>query len=92
MVIFVKNITYALTEDRVRTIFTHFGKVIQVEIIPEIPITERDQVRHAYIEMPNKTEGSEAIRQLNGKIIDGRSMTVIEALPLSNKKTKKRII
>jgi RNA recognition motif-containing protein len=85
MNIFLRDISPELNEIQIKQIFAAFGEVVQVEIKSDKPITGRESVRRAYIEMAVKAEGVEAIRNLNGKVIAGRIITAIEALPLSKK-------
>jgi RNA recognition motif-containing protein len=88
MNIFLKDISPELNETKIKQIFTAFGEVVQVEIKSDKPISGRENIRHAYIEMAVKSEGVEAIRNLNGKVVSGRIITAIEALPFSKKARK----
>ncbi|MEK7775106.1 MAG: RNA-binding protein [Candidatus Zixiibacteriota bacterium] len=79
MNIYVGNMSYDTTEDQLRQAFKAFGEVSTVKII-----TDRDSGQpkgFAFVEMPEKTEGTAAIGGLNGKELNGRAMNVNEARP-----------
>jgi RNA recognition motif-containing protein len=77
--IYVGNISYQMTEDDLRQAFEQHGQVEDVAII-----RDRDTSRSkgfAFVEMPANEEAEAAIAALNGKDIEGRSVTVSEARP-----------
>ena len=77
--IFVGNLSFATTEDTLRSLFAPYGAVDRVNIV-----TDRDtgQPRgFAFIEMSIDSEGNSAINALNGTDLDGRSLNVNEARP-----------
>ena len=77
--IFVGNLSFATTEDTLRSMFEPYGAVDRVNIV-----TDRDtgQPRgFAFIEMSVDSEGNAAIGALNGRDLDGRSLNVNEARP-----------
>ena len=80
--IYVGNLPFSATEDEIRGLFAEHGEVGSVALI-----TDRDTGRprgFGFVEMP--TEGAdEAIKSLNGKQMDGRSLTVNEARPRNDR-------
>jgi len=77
--IFVGNLSFGATEDSVRSMFESYGAVERVNIV-----TDRDtgQARgFAFVEMSVDSEGDSAINGVNGKDLDGRTLTVNEARP-----------
>jgi RNA recognition motif-containing protein len=79
MNIYVGNLSYGMTDNALEALFTQFGSVSESKII-----FDRETGRSkgfGFVEMSNSSEGEEAIRQLNGKEIDGRSLRVNEARP-----------
>jgi len=79
MKIYVGNLSYAMTEDELRTAFGAFGAVEEVTII-----TDRYSGRSkgfGFVEMPNQAEAEKAIASLNGKELGGRPITVNQARP-----------
>jgi RNA recognition motif-containing protein len=77
--IYVGNMSYDTTQDRLRELFEAYGEVTSVNII-----TDRDTGRprgFAFVEMATDEAAAEAISALNGQNIDGRELKVNEARP-----------
>jgi len=77
--IFTGSLSYDLTENGLRELFEEFGEVTSCKII-----TDRDTGRSkgfGFVEMSDKASAQEAIDQLNGKAIEGRTVVVNEARP-----------
>ena len=77
--IYVGNLPFTASDDQIRTLFSEFGTVESVNLI-----TDRETGRprgFGFVEMSDGA--SEAIRALNEKEMDGRSLTVNEARPRS---------
>ena len=77
--IFVGNLNYSTTQDDLPATFSQFGNVERVNVV-----TDRDtgQPRgFAFVEMTNANEAQNAISQLNGADLHGRTMNVNEARP-----------
>ncbi len=85
MNIYVGNLSLEMTEDELRKEFTEFGEVISVTIMNDKYIGSGQLRGYGYVEMASKTEGANAITSLEGKILRNRVITVVEALPLSDK-------
>src|SRR5215470_19227186 len=76
--IYVGNLSYQTTEGDLSTLFEEVGQVDSVSVI-----TDRDTGRSkgfALVEMSSE-DADKAIAQLNGKELDGRTLTVNEARP-----------
>jgi RNA recognition motif-containing protein len=77
--IYVGNLSFNATEEDLQQAFSQYGEVSSVNII-----TDRETGRprgFAFVEMPNNEEAGQAIEQLNGTEIDGRTITVNVARP-----------
>jgi RNA recognition motif-containing protein len=85
MNIYVGNLPLETTEDELRRAFTRFGAVASVTIMDDKYIGSGQPNGYAYVEMASKAEGTNAIAGLEGKTLRGREISVVEALPLSNK-------
>ncbi|MFN8322895.1 MAG: RNA-binding protein [Chitinophagales bacterium] len=82
MNIYVANISFRASEGQLKDLFQQFGEVSSVKIV-----TDRETGRSrgfGFIEMPNDSEGKQAIAQLNGVEFSERNLVVNEARP-SNK-------
>ena len=76
--IFVGNLSFQTSENDLNDLFTQFGEVESVNII-----TDRDTGRSkgfGFVAMGDDN-AEKAISQLNGKELDGRTLTVNEARP-----------
>jgi RNA recognition motif-containing protein len=82
--IYVGNLPLEMTEDELRREFIVFGEVVSVTIIDDKYIGSGQQRRYAYVEMASRTEGENAIANLEGKRMRNTIVNVIKALPLSN--------
>jgi RNA recognition motif-containing protein len=79
MNIYVANINFRAQEDQLKELFQQYGEVASVKIV-----TDRETGRSrgfAFIEMPNDSEGKEAINKLNGVGFLDRNLVVNEARP-----------
>ena len=79
MNLYVGNLNYRVKESDLREVMEEYGTVDSVRII-----TDRETRRSkgfAFIEMPESSEASNAINELNGAEYAGRPMVVKEALP-----------
>ena len=77
--IFVGNLSYQTTQDELHAAFSQFGSVERVNIV-----TDRDtgQPRgFAFVEMTDRQSAEQAIAQLNGTELNGRTLNVNEARP-----------
>ena len=79
MNIYVGNLSFETTEDSLQVAFTEHGQVASARVI-----TDRETGRSrgfGFVEMPDKSEAEAAIKALNGKDFNGRTLTVNEARP-----------
>lgn len=77
--LFVGSLSFNATEDQMRDLFATVGTVVSASII-----MDRDTNRSkgfGFVEMSTDEEAQEAIKTLNGKELDGRSIIVNEARP-----------
>jgi len=77
--LYVGNLSFNTSNEDLQELFGQAGTVETVNVVED-----RDTGRSrgfGFIEMSSKEEAQAAIEQLNGKEIDGRSLTVNEARP-----------
>ena len=77
--LFVGNLSYEMTEEQLRTLFSEAGAVSSAKII-----TDRNTgqpLGFGFVEMETKMDGQKAISMFNGRNIDGRALAVNEARP-----------
>lgn len=83
MKLYVGNLSYSTTQD---TLFNEFSALGQVEEVAVI--NDRDTGRprgFAFVTMKNDDEARAAIESINGREIDGRTVTVNEARPKADR-------
>jgi RNA recognition motif-containing protein len=85
MNIYVGNLSLEMTEDELRKEFTEFGEVVSVTIMNDKYIGSGQTRGYGYVEMTSKSEGATAIANLEGKKFKDRVVSIVEALPLSDK-------
>jgi cold-inducible RNA-binding protein len=81
--IYVGNLSFDATEEDVRNAFAAFGTVTSVSII-----TDRETGRprgFAFVEMSDSNEAKQAIEKVNLSEIAGRSVSVNEARPKTDR-------
>jgi RNA recognition motif-containing protein len=77
--IYVGNLSFEATEEDLQGAFESFGKVESVKIIKD---KYSGQSRgFGFVEMPSTDEAKSAISGLNGKELKGRTLSVNEARP-----------
>ena len=77
MNIYVGNLSYDTTEEGLKALFEEYGQVESVAIIKD---RETGRTRgFGFVQMPDDTEGQNAIDGANGKDLDGRELKVNEA-------------
>jgi RNA recognition motif-containing protein len=77
--LYVGNLSYATTEDDLRTLFAQAGAVASVAVIKD-----RDtgySKGFAFIEMGSQAEAAKAIQMFNGYSLDSRDLKVNAARP-----------
>jgi cold-inducible RNA-binding protein len=78
--IYVGNMSFDTTEERLQELFGAHGQVVSVNVI-----TDRATGRprgFAFVEMADDAAAQAAIAALNGQNIDGRQLTVAVAKPM----------
>ena len=79
MNIFVSNLGFHVESSDLKDFFAPYGEVTSSKVIMD---RETGRSRgFGFIEMPNDTEGKEAISKLNGTIVEGRAISVNIARP-----------
>ena len=77
--LYVGNLPYSVRDSDLEDLFTPHGSVQSAQVI-----IERDTGRSkgfGFVEMSNDQEAQEAISALNGREMEGRTLTVNEARP-----------
>jgi len=86
MNIYIGNLSYSVTDESLKEMFAEFGEVESAKVIMD-RYTNRSK-GFGFVEMPDNSEADQAIKALNGKMIDGRNIKVNPANP-GGKRQKK---
>ena len=83
MNIYVGNLAYSVIDEDLKKAFEAYGQVATANVI-------KDQYSNVskgfgFVEMPNKAEARAAISGLNGKDLNGRTLTINETHPKVDK-------
>ena len=77
MNMYVSNLSFHTNDDELRKLFEEFGSVSSAKVI-----TDRETGRSrgfGFVEMDSNEDAQKAMKQLHGKSIEGRAMSVSEA-------------
>ena len=88
MNIYVSNLAYRVTDDDLRQLFESYGAVDKVSII-----TDRDTGQSrgfGFVDMPDSAAAKAAMQGLQGKALEGRTLTVNEARPREPRRESSR--
>ena len=77
--LYVGNLSYAVTEDELRKLFSEVGPVVSVTLITD-RMTGQSK-GFGFVEMESNQAAQEAIERLNNYEINQRNITVSEARP-----------
>lgn len=77
--LYVGNLSYSVTEERLQQHFAQYGSVISARIITD-KLSGRSK-GFGFVEMSSDQEAEKAISALNGTDFDGRNIVVNEARP-----------
>jgi cold-inducible RNA-binding protein len=85
MNIYVGNLTAEVSEEDLQQAFGGFGKVDSARIIKDKFSGQSRGFR--FVEMPERAEAQAAIEGMNGKDLKGRTLTVNEARPQTDRRS-----
>jgi predicted Zn finger-like uncharacterized protein len=71
--IFVGNLPFSITEEKLENLFVNYGELSNVTIVKDAQNKSRG---YGFIEMVNKEAGEKAIQDLDQTMIDGRNINV----------------
>jgi len=77
--LYVGSLPYSIDDSKLKAMFEEFGAVVSAKVIVDRDTNQSKGF--GFVEMGAEGEATEAIKKLNGKDIDGRSLVVNEARP-----------
>jgi RNA recognition motif-containing protein len=87
MNIYVGNLSYNLTKEDLKTLFSEYGDVSEVNLITDK--YSGKSKGFAFVEMPKQSEAEAAIKALNESPIKGRNIKVNQARPRNERPQRK---
>ena len=85
--LFVGSLPWSIGDEELKETFEKQGTVVSAKVI-----TDRDTRKSrgfGFVEMEKQSEAEEAIKQLNGRALDGRNITVNVARPRTERSQPK---
>ncbi len=79
MNIYVSNLSFSTTDNELRKLFSSYGEVSSARVAVD-KFTNRSK-GFGFVEMGSNQNAEKAISELNGSMVDGRSLVVNEARP-----------
>jgi len=80
--LFVGGIAFATTSERLRELFAQSGTVVSATVVTD---QSTGQSRgFGFVEMSTTEEANQAVQQINGRELDGRSLKVEISKPKAN--------
>ncbi len=79
MKLYVGGLAYSVTEDELKALFAEQGEVVSVAVIKDRDTNQSKGF--GFVEMADDATGQKAIKELNGKELSGRAITVNQARP-----------
>jgi len=80
--LYVGNLNYKTSEEKLRELFSQFGEVTSVNILPGRGF--------GFVEMATPESSQEAREKLNGSDLEGRKIIVNEARPRTERPRERR--
>ena len=88
MNIYVANLSFAVKDEDLRSYFAEYGEVSSAKVIQD-KLTNRSR-GFAFVEMPDTAAAEKAIKELDGAMVDGRSIKVNVAKPKEERPNNER--
>lgn len=83
MNIYVSNLSFNVQDSDLRGFFESYGEVTSAKVIMD-KFTNKSR-GFGFVEMSNDAEAQQAIAELNGGTVEGRTLNVTEAKPREEK-------
>src|SRR3982751_4282836 len=85
---YVSNLSFNVQDEDLREYFEEYGEVSSAKVITD-KFTNRSR-GFGFVEMPDDAAAEKAIKELNGAVVEGRSISVTVARPREERSNNKR--
>jgi RNA recognition motif-containing protein len=83
--LYVGNLPFSVTDDLLKQHFAQAGNVVSAQVIID-KMSGRPR-GFGFVEMASEDDAANAIKMFNGQQMDGRALTVNEAMPQRDNRT-----
>src|SRR3954469_4113858 len=87
MNIYVSNLSFNVADEDLREFFAEYGEVSSAKIIMDR--ATGNSRGFGFVEMPNDEEAKKAIQELDGGVVEGRTINVTVAKPREERPNNK---
>jgi RNA recognition motif-containing protein len=88
MNIYVSNLGFSVQDEDLKEYFAEYGEVTSAKVITD-KFTNRSR-GFGFVEMPDEEAAQKAIKELNGAVVEGRSISVNVARPREERPNNKK--
>ena len=88
MNIYVSNLSFNVADEDLREFFAEYGEVSSAKIIMDR--ATGNSRGFGFVEMPNDEQAKKAIQELDGGVVEGRTISVTIAKPREERPNNKR--
>jgi RNA recognition motif-containing protein len=88
MNIYVSNLGFSVQDEDLKEYFAEYGEVTSAKVITD-KFTNRSR-GFGFVEMPDEAAAQKAIKELNGAVVEGRSISVNVARPREERPNNKK--
>jgi len=88
MNIYVSNLGFSVQDEDLKEYFEEYGEVTSAKVITD-KFTNRSR-GFGFVEMPDESAAQKAIKELNGAVVEGRSISVTVARPREERSNNKK--
>ena len=85
---YIGNLTFGVTENDLKEIFSPFGEIASVKIV--IDKFSGQSKGFAFLEMPDNSSADKAIKALNGNNLKGRNIKITQVEENNKRRRNKR--
>ena len=84
--LYVGNLPYSVTEDKLKELFASYGEIEEVVLIKD-KFSGRSK-GFGFVTLTDEEAAKKAIEEMNGKDIEGRELKVSEARPMEERSSR----
>lgn len=87
MNMYVGNLSFSVSEDDLKEVFSEFGEIKSIKIIKDR--YSGQSKGFGFVDMPSNSEADKAIKALNGSQMKGQAIKVNQANPQGSRSAKR---